>query len=849
MLAAVLITAACRSRDGPTEASPVASVALSLGQPSILVGETTNIVATLLDGAGKVVDDRAPVWLSLTPSVVSVTQAGVVTGLQSGTGRVRASSGRAMAEATVSVVNPRAGSIRLARDSASLFLPGGTVQAIAAVTDLAGNPLGKPTIVWSSSAPQIAAVNVAGLVTAVASGDATIGATVDGLTATMRVVVRPIPVADAPTIAAALPATIRSGAVATITGTGFAPVPTANIVLVDGVATTVVAATPTQLTFVVPSAGFGCAPTRQAFVQVTANGLIGGSTVPLQVATRRELAPGQSVLVAGPAEMRCNELVPAAGRWVLSIYNAHRGAIVPGATGSATFAVRGISAGAASRSMAGARQLARIAPPDDAHSGGDYTRLAVHLSVMERNVAAAARAGGATLNPGGRSAAARAFDLSTTGTVSVIKIPNLDAADFCVSNVPVGFRTVYVGAHVAIVEDTTSMLNGVPTRRGQIDDLLRRIGDEFESVTWPLITANFGNPLARDAALGGPGRVVVAVSPRVGVMQRGAVRAFVASCDDFTVAERPSSNLGAFIYAAAPAGDDAGAATPDPLGEWLREMRGTLVHEAKHAAAFAERIAARLPLEELSWEEGSARVAEELYARTFYGTRQRGNTTFAASIACDLRFAEPASPCSGRPLLMLRHFGALYGYLGRSESSSMLGRPTPDDVSFYAGAWSLLRWAADYSAADEARFFRDMVASPATGVANVEARTGRRWDELLGEWSLATYLDDAAGFAPANPRLSMPSWNYPDIWRGMCSTMGPCDDPSNPVSLYLRSSPFSAQQRPFGDFAADAVSLVGGGFTILDLEGAAAAQVIEVKASGSEADAPATVMLAIVRVR
>lgn len=856
---AALAVVACRGHDSPTESSPVVAVTIAVTQPTILVGNTTTVVATLLDAAGKVVSDRAPVWSSLTPTVVSVMQDGEVTGLQSGTGQVRATSGRASADATVIVNNPTAAAIQLARDTASLFLPGGTVQAIAAVTDAGGKPLSKPTIAWTSSAPQIATVNIAGLVTAVASGSAVITAAVDGLSATMSVTVRPLAVVGAPTIASVAPATLRPGAVTIVTGSNFASSLAGNQVAIDGIAATVVAATTTQLSVIVPSVGFTCDPTRDAFMQVTANGLIGGGTVPLQVAMRRELAPGQSVIVANLADVRCNELVPADGRWVISVYNASRAAVTPATTANALFAVRGVAGPLASNAGDGpARLIARSGLPVAAPAPSvrpsplsvmERERLATHASVLERNITAAAMQQPA-LARGSAPAAGPSSDIATVGAVTQIKIPNLDAADFCVTNTPIGFRTAYVGPHIAIVEDTTSVLNGTPTQRGRVDDLMQRLGDEFEAVMWPIVTTYFGNPLAMDAVLGGPGRVVLAISPRVNAMQHGTVTAFVASCDDFAVAQRPSSNLGAFVYGVAPTSAATGYATSDSRDQWLRNMRSTLVHETKHATAFAERISRGLALEDLGWEEGGARAAEELYARTFYHTSQGGNTGFAASLGCDIRYADAQPPCAGRPVLLLRHFDALYGYMSGPELNTPLGRPFTGDFNFYAGAWSLLRWAADQFGADEAKFFKDFVTSPVTGVSNLEARTGKKWEDLLGEWSLAVYLDDIGGFTPANPALAIRSWNYPDIWLGMCATMGPCNDPSNPVLLYLRSTPFAPRQRSFGNFLIGYGSLIGGGFTILDLSGPGApSQVIEVKALTSEANAPANIRIAFARVR
>ena len=76
----------------------------------------------------------------------------------------------------------------------------------------------------------------------------------------------------------------------------------------------------------------------------------------------------------------------------------------------------------------------------------------------------------------------------------------------------------------------------------------------------------------------------------------------------------------------------------------------------------------------------------------------------------------------------------------------------------------MLRWAADHYGPTESQFLTDFTTSPATGIPNLEARTGRPWEEMLGEWSLALYLDDFPGFAPENERLRFPSWNLRDIW-------------------------------------------------------------------------------------
>jgi hypothetical protein len=277
-------------------------------------------------------------------------------------------------------------------------------------------------------------------------------------------------------------------------------------------------------------------------------------------------------------------------------------------------------------------------------------------------------------------------------------------------------------------------------------------------------------------------------------------------------------------------------------------MRPTLIHEAKHIAAFAGRIKNNLAPEDLAWEEGMARNAEELYARTFYGTLAKQNTGYAASIRCDNLYASPAPPCANRPLMMLRHFDGLYSYLATPGGLSMLGRTNAPDFTFYASAWSVERWANDIFSTTESQFFKDWTLSGVTGVANLEARTGQPWEQSLGEWSLAMYTDDLPGFTPANAHLRFLSWNLPDIWAGLSSDLG-CPNPNHAPPCYPASNPFNPHLEAFGNFTVSLPALVGGGFTIFDISGTQAArQLIEIK-SPAGGDPPSTVRVAIVRIQ
>src|SRR5690606_33394761 len=104
-------------------------------------------------------------------------------------------------------------------------------------------------------------------------------------------------------------------------------------------------------------------------------------------------------------------------------------------------------------------------------------------------------------------------------------------------------------------------------------------------------------------------------SPAVNTYLAG-VAGFTSMCDQFpNDAGNTASNFGEIIYLYQPIVDATGYAnnTPD---NWYRTIRSTVVHELKHLASYAARIANGAPSQESVWlEEGTARLAEELWGR------------------------------------------------------------------------------------------------------------------------------------------------------------------------------------------------------------------------------------------
>jgi uncharacterized protein YjdB len=860
-LGALLGVACHHTPDGPGDGSAVTTVNVSIRAAQLVVGDATIASAILLNAQGDTITDRTARWSSLTPAVASVTSSGVVTGLQAGLATVRATSGLATGDVQVLVKNPSAGTVTLSRDTATLVLPGGSTQLIATARDTAARLIENPVIVWQSSAPLVASVNSTGLVTGVAAGAATITATVDAASvqAAIRVTLTPGP--NAPLIVSVDPQPLRPGGTFTLAGNNFAPTPAGNTVLVDGVQVVVSQATINALSITLPMS-FPCAPSHSVFIQVTVNGSAGGGPSTLQVANPRTLAVGQSVVITDPSQVRCNEIDSTGGRYAVSVYNAYRSTVSVASTGAVSLTATGAvptpfaAAVVPRRSPApAAYMLPHVDGPrfefalragrdrDAALRHAQLLRqnmefFRAHAGVMQADLAAARAGPRRTVNAQSRSAISA--QVTTVGEITSVKVPNLNAANFCNSNTPINARTVFVGAHSIIVEDTTTFFGGGATLAGQMDPFYVQLGQEFESTMYPMELANFGDPLAMDASLSGTGKIVFVFSPRVNGNAEGSILGFVVSCDFFKAAQAPSSNVGEYVYAAVPTSTAQGYDNPGTVNSWFREIRPTIVHEVKHIAAYAERMLNGLTLEDLSWEEGMARNAEELYARTFYNNAlAKQNIGYAASIGCDIQFKTGPPPCADRPDLMLRHFDALYSYFQSPGGVSMLGPTFAEDVTFYASAWAVERWANDIFSTSESQFLKGWTLSNVTGVANLEARTGQPWEQSLGEWSLAMYAGSIPGFVPANPHLRFPSWNLPDIWQGMNTDLR---------SIYPAPNPFNPRFETYGDFSAN-LTLQGGGFTILDLSGPQPAKQLIQLQSVNGGDPPGTIRIAIVRIQ
>lgn len=855
-IAMMALLAGCSGGDGTGPSSQVRRVDVTLSSEVLFIGTTGVATAEARDADGALVEGVTPRWRSSSPAIVAVDTEGVLTAVARGTAVITATVGGVAGSATLRVEDLPATNVQVTPGTATLPRLDTVRLRARAVDQLGREIVGRP-FGWSSSDAGVASVDAAGLVRALSIGTTTIRVTLDDREATATITVTLPSAPDGPLITSIEPALLQPGTTAVLRGSGFGTTPAAQEVRIAGVLATVTAASPTELAVQVPTAGFGCRATGPAFVQVARGAAASAVEHPLRSAPQRALALGEHVVLPSAAASACLEL-PAGGRYVLTVVNGGTAAGV--GPGLRLRGRVGVDPTAAVLRLAPTdRPLLRVpdvrapAPGIAALRVGQALRQAeldAHARLLAENAAIAARTPRPVADPRGRAAISAQVSV---GSIVPMRIPNVGGflaggADFCQNHFAVNARVVHNGSRALVLEDTVSTFNGQPTLVGQSDSLYRALGEEVDALMFGLVEQHFGSPLRMDDQLDNNGRVVMLFSPRINSF--GNLAGFVVSCDFFPRATFPSSNVGEVFYAVVPSTAGTGL-QPGTRTYWYWTMRSTVVHELKHIAAYANRIrdfGGTSGLEEAWLEEGTARHAEELWARraAYRDLAARSNATYATTLACDVRpqGQQGRADCIGAPYAMYRHLGSpggLYEYLGDPSPRSPLGaRLGGSDVSWYASSWSLVRWAIDVHDLPEAAALTSLVRTSQKGVANLTARIGRSWEELLAEWSLAMYLDDLPGVTVGSSRLTFPSWQLGDIFAGMRA-----DFPAT----YPRSYPLVPRALAFGPFDVSVPTVNAGSFAMFELSGAASGtQLLELSAPDGSTASP-LLRLALVRVQ
>ena len=187
------ITASSGSASGTaavTVMQAVSAVAVSPAADTLVaLGDTVRLTAEASDANGHAVAGTEFEWASSDTLVAVVDDAGLVTGVGPGEVEVTATAAEATGRAALTVLAPAPTTVVVTPDTVALTALGQTAQLAAEVGDQIGRTMEGVPVSWSSADTLVAAVDSAGLVTAIGGGATTIAATAGEVSGTAAVTV------------------------------------------------------------------------------------------------------------------------------------------------------------------------------------------------------------------------------------------------------------------------------------------------------------------------------------------------------------------------------------------------------------------------------------------------------------------------------------------------------------------------------------------------------------------------------------------------------------------------------------------------------------------------------------
>ncbi|HKY98121.1 MAG TPA: IPT/TIG domain-containing protein, partial [Gemmatimonadaceae bacterium] len=586
---------------------------------------------------------------------------------------------------------------------------------------------------------------------------------------------KPSLVSQAPRFTALDSDTLIVGNTVIATGVNFSTTPSQNTVKVGGQTAQVLSSSSTQLSFVVPCVATGSAPLTVTTANMTSNAVTTPTKVP--AAKVRSLAVGQAMVLENATDAPCNEIAAtqSPSKYIVSLFNVNNS---PSA--NAPHTLSGDPLGEGDGPVVG-QDLGFLAPAVNPLAGAAQNLAEdKHLQLLQRNaqeyVRLKARFAGDKRIRYSRSVASA--DVAVPPTNTTIRLPNINT-NYCNTFISVNATRVYYNGKIAIYEDDATADAFKASLNPTMQSYYNKIGDQFNADMEPVVRNNFGDILLRDAVTDNNGVLIALFTPKINTTFSG-VAGFVVSCDQYprdSAVENGSSNFGQYFYAYMPTatGTGYGSFTPD---SWYRSIRATFIHESKHVASMSARVNNNAAFFEAPWlEEGSARMAEEMWAReAVYNIPWKGNYGYGSSsdpknIYCDVRpgFAECMTNTRAPVSILQRHFSSMYTAMLAQNGRllSPFGATASDNASYwYAMSWSLIRYAIDQYGASDAAFLTALTNSTATGTDNLTARAGVSLSQLLGGWALSLAADDYPGLASPAGISQNKTWNLRNIYQG-----------------------------------------------------------------------------------
>jgi hypothetical protein len=512
--------------------------------------------------------------------------------------------------------------------------------------------------------------------------------------------------------------------------------------------------------------------------------------VPCTALSTTTLNVGQAALFTDSPQFATNLTLAPNGIYLMAVVNTDSASsATEDFTLSGALNAQGASRVASLRAHVAAGPLKRRAAPRSARGPALDPQLARdlafvrraeagHVARLDRDLRGASalrsasaawrayRAGKAAL-PGIR---AQSLASTVVGDVNPINVP----VPSCTQFTTIGARTVYVGAHVQIVADTS--LTNWPAQYRPDSSYYTTLGQEYDTLTYAKhLLTYIGDPLQYDGQLLGAGKVTIVLTPVLngestsGTQGGGTILAFVSPCDLVPSSVAASSNETETIYHLVPSSSFS-------VAFWQREIRPTLAHESKHIVSLGQHIymPSATVFEQVWLEEGLAQVSSEIWGRNYNTATWRGNAGFAETIGCEVTgFVEACNTPTSPYTFLPSHMAWLEQWLQTVDSvSQTLNGTTPGR---YGAGWSIARWTIDQYASGntpsaEAATIKALIGDVTlNGFANITSVTGASEEQTLLDWSLATAFDtvtlvDSATFIPTSVQTTIPSFDFRNIF-------------------------------------------------------------------------------------
>ena len=316
----------------------------------------------------------------------------------------------------------------------------------------------------------------------------------------------------------------------------------------------------------------------------------------------------------------------------------------------------------------------------------------------------------------------------------------------------VGARAKAINSKVAIFVDTLAPPNGLDSTA--LDSVAR----VFDQRLYAIDTAAFG----RESDINADSVVMVLMTNTVNKLvtraacdSSGFVAGFFFGVDiDPHFSNDSRSNKAEVFYSivADPGGTLSCAHSAQEVQAFVPV---TFIHEFQHMISFNQHVLVRGSNGEVLWlNEGFSHYAEELGGRSY-------------ELNPDARIAD----CIIGQITCRFYGGNLlnaYDYLDSTGNHFLLPTEGIGSLAERGAAWLFVRYLVDQYAAASTRsawntFTRSMVQTNQVGAANVEARTGDQFEDVVSRWGLANWVTDLTPHA----ELKYVSWNMHAVFSSL----------------------------------------------------------------------------------